>query len=86
MAGKKAKSPTAGNGGLAIQYRPIGGLVPHERNARTHSEGQIAQIEASIREFGWTNPVLVDGQNGVVAGHGRLLAAKSLGMGQVPGH
>jgi DNA modification methylase len=59
-------------------------LIPYARNARTHSEAQIAQIAASIREFGWTNPVLVDGDNGVIAGHGRLLAARKLGMSSVP--
>ena len=63
---------------------PVSGLVPYARNARTHSEGQIAQIAASIREFGFTNPVLVDGENGVIAGHGRLLAARKLGMTEVP--
>ena len=69
---------------LEVEYRPLESLVPYARNARTHSEKQVAQIAASIEEFGWTNPVLVDGQNGVVAGHGRMLAAKALGMGQVP--
>jgi len=71
-------------GRLAVKYRPIGALLPHARNARTHSEAQIAQIAASIREFGWTNPILVDGANGVIAGHGRLLAAKALGLAEVP--
>jgi hypothetical protein len=59
-------------------------LVPHARNARTHSEAQVARIAASIREFGWTNPILVDGGRGVIAGHGRLLAARKLGMAEVP--
>jgi DNA modification methylase len=59
-------------------------LIPYARNARTHSDAQVAQIAASIREFGWTNPVLVDGGNGVVAGHGRVLAARKLGLGSVP--
>ena len=59
-------------------------LVPYARNARTHSEAQVAQIAASIREFGFTNPVLVDGERGVIAGHGRLLAARKLGMAEVP--
>jgi ParB-like chromosome segregation protein Spo0J len=62
---------------LAIEHRPVDALIPHARNARTHSDAQVAQIAASIREFGWTNPVLVDGDNGVIAGHGRLLAARS---------
>ncbi|RYD53741.1 MAG: site-specific DNA-methyltransferase [Verrucomicrobiaceae bacterium] len=69
---------------LAITYRPVATLIPYARNARTHSEGQVAQIAASIREFGWTNPVLVDGENGIIAGHGRLLAARKLGMEDVP--
>lgn len=59
-------------------------LVPYARNARTHSEAQVAQIAASIREFGFTNPILVDGERGVIAGHGRLLAARKLGMAEVP--
>ena len=59
-------------------------LVPYARNARTHSDGQVAQIAASIREYGWTNPVLVDGNRGVIAGHGRLLAARKLGLTEVP--
>ncbi len=58
--------------------------MPYVNNARTHSEAQVAQIAASIREFGFTNPVLVDGQRGVIAGHGRLLAARQLGMTEVP--
>ena len=64
---------------------PSGGS-PHPlcRNARTHSDEQVAQIAASIREFGFTNPILTDGDNGVIAGHGRLLAARKLGMKTVP--
>jgi len=69
---------------LAVQYRPIGSLAPYGKNPRTHSDAQIDQIAASIREYGWTNPVLVDGEYGVIAGHGRLLAAKKLGMAEVP--
>lgn len=69
---------------LKVSYRPVDALVPYARNARTHSEEQVAQIAASISEFGWTSPILVDGGNGVVAGHGRLLAARKLGMAQVP--
>jgi ParB-like chromosome segregation protein Spo0J len=63
---------------------PIEVLIPYARNARTHSDAQVAQIAASIREFGWTNPILVDGENGVIAGHGRLLAARKLGLKEVP--
>ena len=59
-------------------------LVPYARNARTHSEAQVAQIAAPIREFGFTNPLLVDGERGVIAGHGRLLAARKLGLAEVP--
>ncbi|MXO69490.1 DNA methylase N-4 [Altererythrobacter marinus] len=62
----------------------VGELVPHERNARTHSKKQLKQIADSIRRFGFTNPVLVDGKNSVVAGHGRIEAAKILGMSHVP--
>ena len=69
---------------LHIDYRPIESLIPYARNARTHSEEQIAQIAASIREFGWGAPILVDGHNNVIAGHGRLLAARKLGMTEVP--
>ncbi len=69
---------------LQLHYCPVDTLIPYCRNARTHSAEQVAQIAASIVEFGWTNPVLVDGENGVVAGHGRLLAARKLGLSQVP--
>jgi hypothetical protein len=67
-----------------IVMRPIGALIPYASNARTHSDAQIAQIAASIREFGFTNPVLVDGEQGIIAGHGRVLAARKLGMDQIP--
>ena len=69
---------------LAIDYRPIARLIPYARNARTHSEAQVALIAGSIREFGFTNPVLVDGENGIIAGHGRVLAARKLGLAAVP--
>lgn len=69
---------------LAVKYRDVGDLVPYANNARTHSDEQIAQIAASIKEFNFTNPVLLDGENGILAGHGRVLAAKQLGMKQVP--
>jgi DNA modification methylase len=69
---------------VQIEYRPIEALIPYARNSRTHSDAQVAQIAASIREFGWTNPVLVDGENGIIAGHGRVLAARKLGFEQVP--
>jgi ParB-like chromosome segregation protein Spo0J len=70
--------------GLKIEYRSLDSLVPYARNPRTHSEEQISQIAASIREFGFTNPILIDGNQRVIAGHGRLAAAKELGMGTVP--
>lgn len=69
---------------LAVVYRPISDLIPYARNARTHSDAQVAQIAGSIREFGWSNPVLVDGEGGIVAGHGRVMAARQLGMASVP--
>jgi DNA modification methylase len=69
---------------LAITWRPLGALIPYARNPRTHSDAQVAQIAASIREFGWTNPVLVDGESGIIAGHGRMLAARKLGLERVP--
>jgi len=69
---------------MAIELASTKDLVPYARNARTHSDSQIAQIAASIKEFGWTNPILIDGENGVIAGHGRLLAAQKLGLSEVP--
>ncbi len=67
-----------------IVTRKVDDLIPYARNSRTHSDAQVAQIAASVREFGWTNPVLVDGDNGIIAGHGRVLAARKLGMEEVP--
>src|ERR687892_822539 len=69
---------------LQIAWRPLGELIPYARNPRTHSDGQVAQIAASMVEFGWTNPVLVDGACGIIAGHGRVLAARKLGLDRVP--
>jgi DNA modification methylase len=69
---------------LAIAWRPLGELIPYARNPRTHSDAQVAQIAASIRHFGWTNPVLVDGESGIIAGHGRVMAARKLGLERVP--
>ena len=69
---------------LTVETRRVEALIPYARNPRTHSDAQVAQIAASIVEFGWTNPILVDGDNGVIAGHGRLLAARKLGMTEVP--
>ncbi len=67
-----------------IVRRKVASLVPYARNARTHSEEQVAQIAASIREFGWTVPVLLDEADGIIAGHGRILAARKLGIDEVP--
>jgi DNA modification methylase len=69
---------------LALVYLPARALVPNPRNARTHSKHQIRQIAASIREFGFTNPVLIDRKNTIIAGHGRVEAAKLEGIEQVP--
>ena len=63
---------------------PVDALIPYARNARTHSDAQVAQIAASIVEFGWTNPILIDGSKGVIAGHGRLMAARKLEHKEVP--
>ena len=69
---------------LKILYRPVNDLIPYANNARTHSEEQVNQIASSIKEFGFNNPILVDEQGGVIAGHGRLLAAKKLGLKVIP--
>jgi DNA modification methylase len=67
-----------------VERRSVNSLVPYARNARTHSAGQIAQLAASIREWGWTTPVLIDEAGGLIAGHGRVLAARLLGLDDVP--
>jgi DNA modification methylase len=67
-----------------VEHWPLDRLIPYARNARTHDDAQVAQIAASIVEFGWTNPILVDAAGGVIAGHGRLLAAQKLGLDAVP--
>jgi len=69
---------------IQIERVAIAALIPYARNSRTHSDAQVAQIAASIREFGFTNPVLLDEANGIIAGHGRVLAARKLGMQDVP--
>jgi len=81
---KKTKSVNAEDPGPEIKYLLIDELTPYSRNPRTHSEEQIAQIAASIREFGFTNPILIDSKQGIIAGHGRLAAAKELGLEKVP--
>lgn len=67
-----------------IEMKSVDELVPYNKNARMHSDAQVAQIAASIVEFGFTNPVLIDGEKGIIAGHGRLMAAKKLGLKKVP--
>ncbi|MSP53964.1 MAG: hypothetical protein EXR81_06990 [Gammaproteobacteria bacterium] len=69
---------------MQIIHTKTADLIPYVNNARTHSELQINQIIASIKEFGFTNPILVDGANGIIAGHGRVLAAKKMGMDSIP--
>lgn len=69
---------------LEIVYRPVADLIPYARNARAHSDQQVSEIVASIREYGWTNPILLDGECGIIAGHGRLMAAKKMGLMEVP--
>jgi len=70
--------------GYQIDWRDLGVLLPYARNSRTHSDAQVAQIAASIKEFGWTNPVLVDAEGVIIAGHGRVMAARKLGEKRVP--
>jgi len=67
-----------------IELWPLDRLRPYERNPRTHSDTQVDQIAASMVEFGWTNPILIDENAGILAGHGRLLAARKLGLAEVP--
>ena len=69
---------------LQIEQLSVDDLIPYAKNSRTHSAEQIAQIAASIREFGFTNPVLIDSEGGIIAGHGRVQAARKLGMTEVP--
>ena len=67
-----------------VERRPLASLVPYARNARTHSDEQIRQIARSMQEWGWTNPVLIDEDGGIIAGHGRVMAARSLGYTEAP--
>jgi DNA modification methylase len=69
---------------VKIEQRSVAKLIPYAANSRTHSDAQVAQIAASIKEFGWTNPILVSGDNSIIAGHGRLMAARKLEMEEVP--
>jgi ParB-like chromosome segregation protein Spo0J len=77
MSAKQSKFPL-------IKTAQVADLIPYARNSRTHSDEQITQIAASIKEFGFLNPVIVDGENGIIAGHGRVVAAKKLGMTELP--
>ena len=67
-----------------IRMRPVGALIPYASNSRTHTPKQISQIARSIETFGFTNPILVDGENGIIAGHARVKAAQQLGLAEVP--
>ena len=69
---------------LRVEYRKVETLIPFARNPRTHSEAQVAKLASSIVEFGWTQPLLIDGANGIIAGHGRLAAARKLDLVEVP--
>ena len=69
---------------LKINYRKAGDLIPYVNNSRTHSEQQVQQVASSIKEFGFTNPILIDEDGGIIAGHGRLMAAQLLGLDEVP--
>lgn len=69
---------------LKINYRGTADLIPYVNNSRTHSEQQVQQVASSIKEFGFTNPILIDESDGIIAGHGRLLAAQLLNLDTVP--
>ena len=69
---------------LSIKYKSTGEIIPYINNSRTHSEQQVQQVAASIKEFGFTNPILIDEQGGIIAGHGRLQAAQLLNLNEVP--
>ncbi|MGF6986532.1 ParB-like chromosome segregation protein Spo0J [Paraburkholderia atlantica] len=94
MARSRAKQPEPGAAApepppvawpaLNVERRPIDTLVPYARNARLHSDAQIAQIVASMREWGWTQPVLVAEDDTIIAGHGRVMAGMRLGVEEVP--
>jgi len=71
-------------GAKTIEWLETKGLIPYAKNSRTHSEAQVAQIAGSIKEFGFNNPVLIDEDNGIIAGHGRVMAAQKLGLQAVP--
>ena len=67
-----------------VERRDLGSLLPYAKNSRTHSDAQVAQIAASMKEWGWTTPILIDESGQIIAGHGRILAARKLGYDQAP--
>ena len=69
---------------MKVEDKKVEDLIPYAMNSRTHDETQVAQIASSIKEFGFTNPILIDEDSGIIAGHGRILAAKKLGFAEVP--
>ena len=75
---------TKANPADKVERRKVSDLIPYARNSRTHSDAQVAQIAASIREWGWTTPILIDQAGMIIAGHGRVLAARKLGLESVP--
>ena len=83
-AGVEASASPQKPGAQQIDQIPVADLIPYARNARTHSEEQVGQIAGSIQEFGFNVPVLIDGQNSIIAGHGRVLAAQRLKLDAVP--
>lgn len=68
----------------AYKTAQVADLIPYARNSRTHSDAQVSKLAASIKEFGFLNPIIVDGQNGIIAGHGRVMAAQKLGLETLP--
>ena len=80
----KPSAPLTVDYKLAVTYRPSGSIFPDTGNARTHSKKQVQEIVRSIRSFGFANPILVDESSVIIAGHGRLLAAKEMGLVEVP--
>ena len=69
---------------MQVEQLKVGDLIPYVNNSRTHSDEQVTQVASSIKEFGFTNPILIDDDGGIIAGHGRLMAAKKLGLVEVP--
>jgi hypothetical protein len=84
MADSASTAATTADRPLQVVYKAISSLIPDPRNARTHPKRQIEQIAASMRAFGFTNPILADPQGNLIAGHGRLRAAKEMGLAEVP--